>query len=200
MKKLLIAFLIISVGFNVYFLVQASAKPSPKTTLEQLSKPLGLFQHEKNDWFFYFVKEGGIKEASGLHVAVQSNPNAIGLPEEIYASLSPNGKKVAYMQKPAWPHQIFVANIDGTEIKEFIGPILPAPTNANIENQFSWSEDGNNLIYAVTLQDCGPAGSGGTYETNIYKKNLLSQKEEIVLRLEHKCDDVSTGAKVIPVN
>jgi len=189
MKKVLIVLVIILVGLNVYLLTK---------DLKQSSKPLGLFQRENDEWVFYSMEDSE-KQATGLKVAVINNSNVPEWPEEMYAALSPDGKRVAYMQKPAWPHQIFTANINGTEKKEFVGPILPSPTHAVIENQFRWSED-NKLTYAVTIQDCGPAGSGGTFETVLYEKNFLSQEEEVVSKFEHSCNDTNTGGKVIPVD
>ncbi len=200
MKNILIALLVISVGFNVYFAIQDSAKPSPETTSVERSD-LGIFQREGNTWVFYSVKENKSKEATGLRVPVQSNSNVPEWPEDIYASLSSDGKKVAYMQKPAWPHQIYVANIDGTKATELVNWGADfTPTHAVIENQFTWSEDGSALFYGITNENCGPAGSGGTLETTLFKKNLVSGNEETVLRLEHKCDEFKIGTKVIPVH
>jgi Tol biopolymer transport system component len=200
MKNILIALLVISVGFNVYFALQDNAKPSPETTLKEHSD-LSIFQREGNTWVFYSVKENGSKEALGLRVPVQSNSSVPEWPEDIYASLSPDGKKVAYMQKPAWPHQIYVSNTDGTKIAELVdwGANF-TPTHAVIENQFTWSKDGNALLYGITNENCGPAGSDGTLETILFKKDLISGKEETVLRSEHKCDEFRAGTKAIPVN
>jgi len=200
MKNVLITLLVVSIGFNVYFIAQGGAKPSPKTTQAERSD-LGIFQREGNAWIFYSVKENGSKEALGLRVPVQSNSSVPEWPEDIYASLSPDGEKVAYMQKPAWPHQIYVSNTDGTKVAELVdwGANF-TPTHAVIENQFTWSEDGNSLLYGITIENCGPSGNGGTLETILFKKDLVSGKEETVLRLEHKCDEFRVGTKAIPVN
>ncbi len=202
MKNILIALLVISVGFNVYFAIQDSAKPSPEITSKERSD-LGIFQREGNTWIFYSIKESGSKEKTGLRVPVQSNSSVPEWPEDIYASLSPDGKKVAYMQKPAWPHQIYVANIDGAKVTELVNWDADfTPTHASIENQFIWSRDGNALVYAITNENCGPADSdgGGTLETTLFKKDFISGNKETVLRLEHKCDEFVKGTKAIPVD
>jgi len=187
MKKILISILVISVLLNIFLFIK---------TLGDTMDTKGIFQREKDKWVFYETTSFGSKKATGLEVDVIKNTNVPDWPEEIYSTISPDGKKVIFMQKPAWPHKIYISNINGSEQKEFIGP-LEAPTHKIIENQFVWLED--NLIYAVTNQDCGPQGSGGSYETVLYKKSYVTEKEEEVDKIEHNCNDVVNGGKVILV-
>lgn len=200
MKNILIAILVISVGFNIYLAIQDGAKPAQSPTTER--SDIGIFQREGNTWVFYVMKEGKSKEATGLRVPVQSNSSVPEWPEEIYATLSPDGQKVAYMQKPAWPHQIYIANVDGTQTTELVNWNANfTPTHAKIENQFIWSSDNGALTYAITNVDCGPDGSGGTFKTILLQKDVVSGDEETVLSLEHKCDEYGgLGAKAIPVD
>jgi|GEM_PF-4812612 len=196
MKNILIALLIISIGFNIYFLIQAL------DTAPTGHSDNGIFQRENDTWIFYLISSDGSKKATNLRVPVEPNTNVPEWPEEIYASLSPNGKKIAYMQKPAWPHQIYISNTDGTKTTELVKWLDNnfTPAHASIENQFIWSNDGESLIYAITNDNCGPDDSGGTLETILIKQDIDSGDEKIISQFEHNCEELSTGAKAVPVD
>ncbi len=201
MKKVLITLLVVSIGFNVYFGLKLNKQPTlSPVEVEEKQSNISLFNREGDTWVFYIVKEDGTKEATGLNVPVIPNKNVSDWPEEIYASLSPDGKKVAYMQKPAWPNQIFVSNVNGTETSELItwSENEYAPTHATIENQFSWSLDGKKIQYALTNVDCGPV-EGGTFNTVLLESDFVAKTNETMLTIENKCSDWHKGSIIIPV-
>lgn len=150
-----------------------------------------FFERENDKWVLYSLETEGKKEATGLKVAVQKNENLPESEEEIYQELSPDGKQIAYMQKPAWPHQIYIANIDGTQIKELLSWDNMTPTHANVENQFIWSAGGKSLLYSITTEDCGPGGSGGIRQTVFYKQDITSGEEEHIAKISKGCNEAT---------
>ncbi|MBU0660781.1 hypothetical protein KKG22_01220 [Patescibacteria group bacterium] len=214
MRNLIIALLVVSVGFNVYLAVQKGQIPFasaltganevaeeetettvvPETTTAEETS-VTFFQREGNTWILYTLTGEG-KEKTGLRVAVEPNKEAQGQTEQMYATISPDGKKVAYMQKPAWPHQIHVANIDGSQTKELIawGEDL-TPTHASIENQFVWSADSTTVSYAISNENC--FRDEGTVSTNIISESIVSGDEKKVTTMNNSCTDHSNGANTV---
>ncbi|MBI2345365.1 MAG: hypothetical protein HYV03_00425, partial [Deltaproteobacteria bacterium] len=127
----------------------SAVEPAPHIASESPNGVLGFFLREGDAWVFYLVEKGGSKRPTGLRVPVDHNPNVDhDTQHTIYASISPDGRKVAYRQWPAWPGKIFVVNIDGTKKRLFVGPTTIAPAHEDLAKQFSWFQDSRHLVYA----------------------------------------------------
>lgn len=177
------------------------ATPAPEVGKSEpvvASKAQAFFMREADDFILYKMDDGQ-KWETGLKVAVIENEDSpVNDIEEIFGVISPDGKKIAYMQKPAWPHKIFIANIDGTGVKELVTPELPA--HEFFESTFSWSSDGKFLLYSQLNVDGYPGG--GSSEAKLYQINIESGEKTMLLSdaVEYTDETGEQYAKIMPVH
>ncbi|MFH1012319.1 MAG: hypothetical protein V1760_01085 [Candidatus Peregrinibacteria bacterium] len=147
-----------------------------------------FFVREDAFWTLYKM-ENDKQVPTGLSVPHQANPNAQGMDEEMFAAVSPNGKKIAFMQKPAWPHTLYVADVDGVNLRPLFTPDLP--THTFIENGFTWAGDNLHLYYATTWTSAGPADSEAI--STLYRINTETGEQEEIANSQRQ------PAKIMPV-
>lgn len=157
-----------------------------------------FFHREGDEWVLGAFDGNEIKEL-GLRVPVVYNTNASGTPEEIYASVSPSGEMVAFMQKPAWPHQITVAPVVGGELQELIlWEAGRTPTHTTIENVFTWADDGSAVMFTHSLEACGPEGSGFV-RNSLRSVNVDNLEEQVLYSKEIECSGIGVLPRMMMV-
>lgn len=160
-------------------------RPTPKDTTGKISKVYWFFRREGNQYVFYRMVDSSAKK-TGLKVEVEKNTSAESADENIYSAVSPGGKKVAYLQKPAWPHRISVASINGGNTEEVVSATKPTPTHAKIENSLRWSADGKSIIYSLTLD--GECGEGeGLISTTLFSIHVRTKKQKELVQDTRSC-------------
>ncbi len=195
MKKAAVVLIIIAITLVLSGCPQTTSKSSDSTdntndkTIDDSqikNKAVVYFKRVGGNWILYKL-QGKDSKATGLKVKAKKNPSSED-DEQIYSAVSPDGKQIAYLQKPAWPHTINLANIDGSSDEELVGPAKPTPTHAVYENSLQWSEDGKSVIYSVTWNNCGEDGEG-SIDTILNKIDVDSKKSEELNREENSCEE-----------
>ncbi len=193
--------------FALMFLTACSQPPEqpiqpekPEKPEQEVSKSQSYaFFMRVGDEFVLYKMDDGEKWETGLKVAVTKNEDSpVSEMEEIFGEISPDGKQIAYMQKPAWPHKIFIANIDGSGVKELYTPELPA--HDFLENSFYWSENGQFLIFSEFSAEGYPGGGGS--EAKLIQLNVKTGEKTTLLSDSLLWSD-ETGeqyTKIMPVH
>jgi hypothetical protein len=170
--------------------------------IEQLNKiipvvdyNLAYFVRESDEYVLYLNKGGNV-EKSGLVVPIQKDPYYDPYPElkyrdlDIFAHISPDGQKVAYLAKEdpkdLGQLSIYVSDIDGKNTEELVRPNYEYEVGS-IDMHFFWDAKGENITY---LETSGNAGA------TLFSINIETKKRDQILSENIDLEDDLEGIKV----
>jgi hypothetical protein len=174
--------------------------------IEQLKKVitvvdynLAYFVREGEEYVLY-INESGEASKTGLVVPVQKEPYYDPYPElkyrdlDIFAHISPDGKRVAYLAKEnpedSGQLSIYISEIDGNNVEKLVMPNYEYKVG-NIDMHFFWDSAGKNINY---LETSGNAGAT-LFSINIETKKRFKVLSENI----DSIDDLENGkVEIIP--